>query len=377
MEKIIIQSYQQNQRLVRFLGRYMPLAPQSFFYKMLRKKNITLNGKKAQGTEILTEGDIVDLFLSEETLAKMGAIKSEASPAPKTIERPPLSGLEEYQNAYQILKGIEVLWEDADLLVLFKPPGVLSQKDKSGHPSLAEWTVGYLLQTGHCTRESLRYFRPAPAHRLDRNTAGLVLAGKSLRASQLLSSWIRQGLLRKEYLALAWGKVEHQGEIRLALHKDKEANKSLIDQVGQPVRPGRFFDLAWSISNHSLDPAGAVSLCRPLSCQSIEISGNRLSISLVHLSLITGKSHQLRAHMAGIGHGICGDKKYAASGRERQGNDLLERQFSLTHQALFAYKICFPKQDTYGEEWAEAWYGRVFCHRHYPLMEEIYGSLDV
>ena len=157
----------------------MALAPKSFFYKMMRKKNITLNGKKAQGKEQLKQGDVVKLFLSDETVEKF---------RPK-------------QTVYA-RKKLDILYEDRHTLFVNKPAGMLSQKAKPSDQSLVEYLTAYLLESGQLTEEELRTFHPSVCNRLDRNTSGIVAAGKTLAALQTLSAMFRERSVRNIICAL-------------------------------------------------------------------------------------------------------------------------------------------------------------------------------
>ena len=144
------------------LIKHLPKAMPSFIYKMLRKKNITLNGKKATGNELLKSGDYIEIFFSDETYDKFRG----------TSEG--YIDVSSYLNAYSDLKGIKVIYEDNDTVFLNKPVGVLSQKASETDSSLNEWLIGYLLNEGKISAESLKDFKPSVCNRLDRNTAGIV-----------------------------------------------------------------------------------------------------------------------------------------------------------------------------------------------------------
>ena len=156
------------QRLDKFLGKLLNEAPKSFIYKMLRKKNITLNGKKATGNEILALGDEVKLFLSDDTIAKFQSTKSVIYPTTK----------------------LDIIYEDEDVIFLNKPAGMLSQKADDASPSMVEYLIGYLLKEKKLSENDLDRFKPSVCNRLDRNTSGLIAAGKSLSGLQFL---IHQG----------------------------------------------------------------------------------------------------------------------------------------------------------------------------------------
>ena len=159
MRELVISKYEAGQRFDKFLAKYMELAPKSFFYKMMRKKNITLNGKKAAGNEKLEKGDTVKLFLSEETIEGFR---------------------EKKKRAVHTGAKLDILYEDEQVMLINKPAGMLSQKAEKGDISMVEHLISHLLDTGEVTEEMLKTFRPSLCNRLDRNTSGLVAAGKSL-----------------------------------------------------------------------------------------------------------------------------------------------------------------------------------------------------
>ena len=176
MRAVTIGQNEAGQRLDKFLNKYMKEAGVSFFYKMMRKKNIVLNGKKCTGKEILLIGDEVKLFLAEETLEKFGAPPADYSAQKKAAG----AETKEYLLAFEKLKNIRILYEDEDILALDKPAGVLSQKASVADFSANEWLIGYLLSQKKLTAEALATFHPSVCNRLDRNTSGLLLCGKSL-----------------------------------------------------------------------------------------------------------------------------------------------------------------------------------------------------
>ena len=182
MRQIEITDGEAGQRLDKFLRKYMKDAPGGFLYKMLRKKNITLNSKKADGSERLAAGDLVRLFLSEEALAVFGAGDAGGRLSEKDKKQ-----AEEGRAAYQLFGKLQILYEDRHVLLVDKPAGILSQKADNRQLSLNEWLTGYLLETGKITEQSLQTFHPSVCNRLDRNTSGIVICGKSLYGSQEMS----------------------------------------------------------------------------------------------------------------------------------------------------------------------------------------------
>lgn len=340
MVSLEIETNQAGQRLDKFLGKYLPEAPSGFFYKMLRKKNITLNGRKAEGKEILQLRDQVTLWLADETILKfggylprrderageaaaqtngIGADISAAQTAQVQMDRPGDSDREDvYRRAYRQLRGVSVLYEDAHVLILDKPAGVLTQQAKAGDLSLNEWMIGYLLDTGAMSSGQLRLFKPSVCNRLDRNTSGLVLCGKSLPGSQALSELIRSRGVRKFYRTVCVGLpgAGDMGEIQGYLQKDSRTNRVTVSSRG----PGDYIR----------------TVCRPLGQYCIP--AEELSFTELEVELITGKTHQIRAHLASTGHPLVGDHKYG----DARVNRLFQLQFDLRWQLLHAYRLEFP-----------------------------------
>ena len=304
MQEIKIGPNQAGQRLDKFLHKYLPNATGSFLYKMLRKKNITLNGKKAEGKEMLVVGDVVQSFFAEETFAKFSGIVQDHTAQIHTNQ---------YETAYRTLQNVTVLYEDEEKLVLNKPAGILTQKAKDSDPSLNEWLIGYLLARGAITQEELATFKPSVCNRLDRNTSGLVICGKTLAGSQHVSEQIRTRAVQKFYHTICVGEVRERIVLDGYLHKDNRTNRVTITDAPDPA---------------SDSPIKTV--CIPLATNG--------RFTLLEVELITGKTHQIRAHLASIGHPLIGDHKY---GRP-QVNQEIRSRFDLTYQLLHAYRIVFP-----------------------------------
>ena len=192
MKEFIINDNEAGQRFDKYLAKLLREAPKSFFYKMMRKKNIILNGKKATGNEKLLSGDHVKLFLSDETFEKF----SGSVPAPRAKH------------------SLDIVYEDEHILLINKPSGMLSQPADDGTPSLVEYLTSYLLENGSLTEEELRTFRPSVCNRLDRNTTGLIAAGKSLPGLQELSGMFKSRNLHKYYLCLVEGVLSEKKHIK-------------------------------------------------------------------------------------------------------------------------------------------------------------------
>ena len=296
MKEIRIGENESGQRLDKFLLKYMSLAPKSFIYKMLRKKNITLNGKKAQGNEQLRQGDAVKLFLSDDTIGKFS----------------------ETRTAGYAKTELDILYEDKHTIFINKPAGMLSQKAAAEDVSLVEHLIAYLLKTGQISEEALATFRPSVCNRLDRNTSGIVAAGKSLAALQQLSAMFRERSLKKYYLCLVHGRVTEARRISGFLSKDERTNRVRVQRAGERRSPQK-------------EEARIETEYRPLR------SGDGVTLLEVHL--ITGKTHQIRAHLAAEGHPIIGDYKYGM----RSVNDSFKREYGLSTQLLHSCRLCFPE----------------------------------
>ncbi len=318
MKELIISDREANQRLDKFLGKYMDKAPAGFFYKMMRKKNIVLNGKKVSGKEKLQPGDEIKLFLSDETIDKF-------------------TGLERTVRAPVWNQKLEVIYEDEHVLLVNKPVGMLSQKAKPGDVSLVEAVTDYLVQTGSLTQEELRIFRPGICNRLDRNTSGIVTAGKSLAGLQALSRGFKERSFGKYYRCLVKGEIPEKKLVSGYLTKDGRKNQVTIRK--SPVEGAVWIETEY----------------RPVR----KADG----YTLLEIHLITGKPHQIRAHLASEGYPIIGDYKYG----NKKINDLFRRDYGLTSQLLHAYRLEFPQM----ESTLRALSGKVFYAEEPELFQQI------
>lgn len=298
MRAIRVTDKEAGQRLDKLLGKYLNLAGKGFIYKMLRKKNITLNGKKCDGSEKLSPGDEITLFLSDETIEKFSQVHVQA--VKKT--------------------HLDIIYEDEHILLINKPAGMLSQKAKEGDESLVEHVTGYLLDTKALTRESLRTFRPGICNRLDRNTSGLVVAGKSQPGLRIMAEVFRDRSIHKYYYCFVSGKVSKAQTIEGFLAKDGAANEVRIyerEGTGMAKIITDYEPVFWI-------PAGR--------------TGGQ-DYTFLKVTLITGRTHQIRAHLASIGHPLAGDAKYGS----RQVNEEARKRFGVRRQMLHCFETEFPK----------------------------------
>ena len=293
MRSITVNKNEAGQRLDKLLSKYLNLAGKGFLYKMMRKKNIVLNGKKCDGSEKLSEGDEIKLFLADETIEKFSEVKVQKVKKTK----------------------LQIIYEDDHVLLINKPSGMLSQKAKEQDESLVEYLIDYLLDSGKLTKEDLRSFRPSVCNRLDRNTSGLVAAGCSLAGLQKLSAMFKDRSLHKYYLCVVSGSVREKKRIEGFLKKDEKTNQVTISQKELP------------------DSAPICTEYEPL----METG----TYTLLKVTLITGRTHQIRAHLASIGHPIVGDAKY---GNVRV-NEEAKRQYHIRSQMLHSWKLVFPQME--------------------------------
>jgi len=290
MKQIQVSKNEAGQRLDKLLAKYLNKAPKSFIYKMLRKKNITLNGKKAAGNEMLTLNDEIKMFLADETIENFSELK---------VDR--------------IKPNLKILYEDTNIMIINKPAGILSQKAETSDVSMVEHMISYLLDKGEITMDSLQSFKPSVCNRLDRNTSGIIVAGKSLAGLQTMSEIFKERSLHKYYRCIVNGRLEGRQLIDGYLVKDEKTNKVRILKEETP------------------DSKYIRTEYEPL------FSDER--ITYLEVKLITGRSHQIRAHLASIGHPIIGDIKYG----NRTINEEFRKKCGISRQLLHSYRLEMPQ----------------------------------
>lgn len=292
------------QRLNKFLMKYLNQAPSSFIYKMLRKKNITINHTKARGDEIIQEGDEIKLFLSDETIDKFRSHKEK-----KVI--PPTSG--------KIFEP-EILYADNDIMAVHKPAGILSQKSRAHDVSINEIIVDYCYFNRLVSKDCNADFTPSICNRLDRNTSGIILAGISLHGSQMLCNILREHDCEKYYVTLVKGDFRGRQILDAYIRKDRSNN------ISEVVPKNDYLALNEN-EKDAYSHISSVFYC---------ISGNG-RYTLIKVKLITGKSHQIRAGLKHIGYPVAGDGKYGNS----DANSYFMKKYGLKHHLLHCGKISF------------------------------------
>ena len=298
MREIVITEAAANRRLDKFLLHYLNKAPKGFIYKMLRKKNITRNGKRADGSEILAVGDAVTLFLSDGTIAAF----TETRPvAPAGC--------------------IAVIYEDEHLLICDKPAGLLTHADNVlDTDTLVHRVRFYLCQKSEYDPTDPVAFAPTLCNRLDRNTSGLVTCAKTLAAAQWLNKAFAERRVEKRYRAIVCGEITTPGVLSGTMQKDMDNKKAIIrqSQEGTADKP---MESLKSVQTHYTP---------------IWHGGG---FTVLDVLLITGKFHQIRAHFAHIGHPVAGDVKYG----RRSINDRLRRKVGIISPLLHAFRLTFTE----------------------------------
>lgn len=300
MKEIAVTDKEAGQRLDKFLKKYFGNATPSLLFKQMRKKNITLNRKKVEGKELVSPGDRIQVFFSDETFENLKTPGVEFNKFGKFKQEIP----KEYHE-------IKVLFEDEDYLIINKVCGILTESDGSGAPSINDYLLWYLKGKGE--KIDTKLYKPSACNRLDRNTSGIVLCAKTYAGARVLSDAIANHSFRKIYLAVAEGNGISEATLTGYHHKDKKEN--LVQILDTPLNDGD------SLVETKILPLE-----------------EKDGYSLMEVELVTGKSHQIRAHFASIGHPLAGDKKYG-------GKAYLGRKM----QALHAAKVVFPADEQLGE----------------------------
>lgn len=279
------------QRLDKFIGKALPSIPQSLMYKFIRTKKIKVNRKRAEPQTVLNEGDELSLFIGEDLF-------------------PPQDGKHDVSGFIEnIVPKLDVLYEDGNILLLNKRPGILVHEDKEGNTNtLSSHLKAYLYRKGEYDPASENSFAPALCNRIDRNTGGIVVAAKNAAALREMNRLIKEGRLSKYYICAVHGIPRpEEGLLRSYLRKDSERNT--VDISDRP-RDG-YLEIR----------TGYRTLAKR--------DGN----SLLEIRLYTGRTHQIRAQMAHIGHPLLGDGKYGVIN--------CDKKKGYRYQALWSYRVVF------------------------------------
>lgn len=289
MTEITIKKNDAGQRADRFLSKAYPNLKSSLVCKLMRKKRIKLNGAKVEPNAILKEGDVFRFYLSEELLSKE-----------------PLKDKTDFRG---VSAEINVIYEDDNILLIDKPIGLVVHEDNDNSAdTLINRVLSYLYQNGEYVPQRENSFTPALVNRIDRNTSGIVIAAKNAESLRILNQKVRDREIQKLYLCAVSGTPEpREATLTAYLKKLPDENRVIISDTPRP------------------DYLTIKTKYRVLK--------SRGELSLVEVDLLTGRTHQIRAHFAHIGHALLGDGKY--------GSNEFNKRYNAKTQALCAYKLVF------------------------------------
>ena len=291
MKQIQIDRNEHDQRIDRFLKKYFANANMSFIYKMLRKKRIKLNGAKAQPEDIIVEGDTIELYLSDETIEKF--IKEERE--------------------IRHTSNLKMIYEDEFIALIDKPKGILSHASKDDYTerNIVDEFVAHLNATGEYIPRLEKTFTPSICNRLDRNTSGIIIGAKTYMSLKEINRAIKERSIEKYYKCIVKGSIKKDQRLEGYLSKDEKNNKVRISSGDSEQAKDIITD--------------------------IKVLKQTREYSLLEINLITGRTHQIRAHLASIGHPVIGDTKYGDSVLNKR----FKEDYNLNSQFLHAYRIVF------------------------------------
>lgn len=287
MKEIVITTNESGQRFDKFLRKYLVDMSLGTIYKAIRTKQITINGRKGSERYSLNEGDIVRFDI------KIDDVKKEKKLDFLNIEY-------DFQTAY----------EDNNLLIVEKKPGVLVHPDEGGGFTLTDEVLAYLYDKSEYDPEKEKTFSPSPCNRLDRNTEGLVVYAKNYDTLKAVNELIRDGNLEKYYAVLIKGKIKEDLYCAYITKNEKINRVTVKKEYSEGAK-----EIKTRIFN--LDTVG--------------------QFSYAEIELITGRSHQIRAHLSALGSPIIGDPKYG----DKKTNSFFRQKFGLQNQLLIANKLIF------------------------------------
>lgn len=324
MKEIKITEKTYNQRVDKFVRKYLNEAPLSFIYKLFRKKDVKINGHWVKENYILQNGDILRIFVTDEQLNEFNK--------PKSVE--------------DLKITFKIIYEDENILIVNKPKGLLIHGDETEKRiTLSNMVLSYLYKNNEYNPNG-EGFTPAPCHRLDRNTSGLVIYAKNLESSQILMDLFKtHENIHKSYIALLDGIIEKNGKIEAPLLKDSSTGFVKVSSTDRGAKK--------AITEYEL------------------ISHNN-KYSLVEANLITGRTHQLRVHFSYINHPILGDQKYGNFAE----NKLFDERFNYHYQFLHAYKVKFDEVPGKLSYLSNKWFIADLFSKDIDILKKLNLNLD-
>lgn len=321
MKEIIITSNEAEQRIDRFLRKYLGKSTLSFIYKQIRKKNIVVNDNKVDEKYILKLGDKVKLYFSDETIENL---KSD----PRKI---------------QSNRKMNIIYEDDNIILINKPAGILSHSAKGNYKedNIVDAMLNYLIKKGDFIPRLSKTFTPSIANRLDRNTSGILIGAKNYETIQELNKAQRSSSIKKYYYTLVFGKIE-----------GSSTEYASIKKVGDHE------NLVKVSKNENSDVKNIVTAYKSV------IAGEKYS--LLEIDLITGRTHQIRAHLNFLQMPVIGDRKYGL----KKANDYFKKKYGLNNQLLHCYKIVFNGLEGHLDYLNE----KVFIANNPAILDKIIGG---